>query len=664
MWFKANKNWLIVTALVLVAAVPAVLGFAQVKNPDTFVYSNIGQPDSLDPAWAFDTASYGIIQNVYEALVNYKGGSTAEFVPGVAGLPTISADGLTYTFTVRSDVKFHDGSALTGEDVAYTFQRLLVIDRVGGSGFLHTVPLLGVGSTRDLEDKLRATVKIGGRDVPLNEAICGAVTASGNTVTFRLAKPFAPYLQIIAGGQSHIVSKSFTVKSAADQKKEEFKGCPLSKEDLAKLNNPENESKLTLNDVANGTGPFKLVSWDKAQKVVTLTRNDAYWGTKASFKNVISKEVPEFTARLLELQNGDADMIDAGARANVPQILELKDVLVVDDMPSLSVNVFNFNFDVQGDKNPLLGSGACDGKGIPKDFFIDKNVRLGFAHSFDSDKFIRDIQLGKAFAPATPNIKGLPYFDANVKRIPYNREEARKAFGAAKCGTAANAPTLNSVGFTLTIRYNTGNVARQAAANLLKTDIESFNTRLFKINVEGVPFSEILNQLDKGELPAFVLGWLADYVDDADFIDQWMGSSAHGATFSGPASIEKLPAWGTPGKTKGGVEYKNWDELLDKGINATDPNVRRDIYSHLQQLYVDNAVGIPLFQGIFFSVQRTWLNGWYYNPAFPSGVYPTLNLLSKKDGAKPDADDICKNYPDATFNYGGGAGKKDCKNKP
>ncbi|MBI3660193.1 hypothetical protein HY230_06945 [Candidatus Acetothermia bacterium] len=651
-WYKANKNWLfIIIALLFVASVPAVLGYAQ---NDTFVYDNISQPETLDPGWAFDTASFISIQQLYEPLLTYKGGKTDEFVPVLAESYTVSADGLTYTFKIRSGVKFHDGSDLTAADVAYSIQRIIAIDRDGGSAFLHLDPLLDIGSTRDNKGNLLATA-VG---KPLNEAICNAVTTpDANTVVFHLAKPFAPYPQVLAGGQSHIISKSFTIAQAKAQNKTDFGGCPLSADDLKKVNNPDDPSKLALFTAANGTGPFKLVNWDQAQKIVTLAKNDSYPGNRnngpaASFKNLIFKEVDENTTRYLELGNGAADFVDAN-RADIPQVEKIKDVLVVDDLPGLVVAVFNFNFDIKGgDKNPLIGSGKCDGKGVPTDFWRDANVRKAFALSFDHDTYVRDIFLGKAISPATPDVKGLPYYDGNVKGITFNREAARAAFAAAKCGTAKDAPALNSVGFTFTARFNNGNLARQAAGNLLKLQVESFN-RNYHINVEGVPFADILKQIADGTLPTYILGWAPDYIDDSDYIDQWVGSNAHGASFSGPGSIDKLPEWGTAGKTKGGVEYKNWDELLDKGKSTADSNVRKDIYSWTQQLYVDNAIGIPLSQPSVFSVQRSSLDGWYYNPGFPSNEFPPLNNLAKGTGKGPNKADICTNYSTATFNLNG-----------
>ncbi|MBI1741716.1 hypothetical protein HYR54_01465 [Candidatus Acetothermia bacterium] len=288
-------------------------------------------------------------------------------------------------------------------------------------------------------------------------------------------------------------------------------------------------------------------------------------------------------------------------------------------------------------------------------------MRKAFAFSFEHDKFVHDFHLDKAISPATPDVKGLPYRDPNIKGISLDHEKARAAFAAAKCGTAADAKPITQTGFTFTIRYNTGGLERQAAAILFKAGVESYNSN-FHVNVEGVPFAEFLNEIADGTLPGFVSGWFPDYIDDADYIDQWMGSAAHGAVYSGPMSIDKLTEWGKAGTTPGGVSYATWDDLLNQGISSIEPKVRRDIYSHLQKLYVDNAIGIPVSQATAYFIQRTWLDGWFYNP---STTFPPLNLLSKKDDAKPNVEELCKNYPTTTFNFGGSpVVKKDCTNRP
>ncbi len=79
--------------------------------------------ENLDPANATNSTVDQLLIGVYDALVQFKAGAT-EPTPQLAKSWTISDDGLTYTFTLRDDVVFHDGSKLTAADVKFTIDRL------------------------------------------------------------------------------------------------------------------------------------------------------------------------------------------------------------------------------------------------------------------------------------------------------------------------------------------------------------------------------------------------------------------------------------------------------------------------------------------------------------------------------------------------------------
>ncbi|MDJ0669320.1 MAG: hypothetical protein QNJ61_18705, partial [Desulfobacterales bacterium] len=88
---------------------------AAVKNPDTFIFATYGTLRTLDPCVAYDTTSSQRLWNIYQPLIFFDGSHTERFKPLLATqVPTlenggISADGKTYTFTIRKGVKFHEG---------------------------------------------------------------------------------------------------------------------------------------------------------------------------------------------------------------------------------------------------------------------------------------------------------------------------------------------------------------------------------------------------------------------------------------------------------------------------------------------------------------------------------------------------------------------------
>src|SRR5690606_26549870 len=84
----------------------------------------IAEPQSLDPHVVTAANDFRILVNVYEGLVRFADG-TLEIEPALATDWTVSDDGLTYTFTLRDDVTFHDGTPFNAEAVKFNFDRML-----------------------------------------------------------------------------------------------------------------------------------------------------------------------------------------------------------------------------------------------------------------------------------------------------------------------------------------------------------------------------------------------------------------------------------------------------------------------------------------------------------------------------------------------------------
>src|SRR5258708_528377 len=133
-------NTLLLTALLAAAPGPAR---AQAVSTGAFVHLTGRRWLTLDPAYAFDAVSVIAVGNVYESLITFKSVHEPDaFAPFLASeVPTaanglLSADGLTYSFPVRRDVRFHDGSRLTPEDVRYSILRFMLLDSEDGPAAL------------------------------------------------------------------------------------------------------------------------------------------------------------------------------------------------------------------------------------------------------------------------------------------------------------------------------------------------------------------------------------------------------------------------------------------------------------------------------------------------------------------------------------------------
>ncbi|MCL1854759.1 MAG: peptide ABC transporter substrate-binding protein [Clostridia bacterium] len=113
--------WLLAIALTVVAFPMAGVLAASAQE---MVFALQNQPDGFDPSVTNNSFAAPFLFNVFEGLVTYDT-ADGSMVPGNAESWIISDDGLTYTFTLREDLKWSDGSPLTAKDYLYTFQRVL-----------------------------------------------------------------------------------------------------------------------------------------------------------------------------------------------------------------------------------------------------------------------------------------------------------------------------------------------------------------------------------------------------------------------------------------------------------------------------------------------------------------------------------------------------------
>jgi len=543
----------------------------EIKNPDTFIIATIGDPDTLDPAYAYDTASAEQIQSIYDPLIWFDGASTSDFIPALATERTISTDGMTYRFKIREGVTFHNGNPLTPEDVEYSFERAMVQDRPGGPAWMFLEPLLGVGGTRS-----------GGEIVVLLEEITSAVEVDGQWVQFNLPSPYEPFMQILAQSWSSIVDREWCMENG------DWDG---TQESYEALNGPA-PGEEPLHAIANGTGPYELERWDSGVEIVLL-RNDGYWTDPAPLERIYTKVVEDWTTRKLQLRAGDADWIYV-PRPHIGELEGVEGLLVYKDLPELSADAFFFQFVINPDST-WVGSGQLDGNGIPLDFFQDEDIRKAFNYCFDWDTYIEDVMLGEAKQVPSPIIDGLAYFNPDQDPVySKNLELARAHLEAAWGGE------VWEKGFQFTITYNAGNLPRKTACEILAANLVKIDSK-FRVSIQVMTWSIILDDIINGSLPMYQIGWQADYPDPHNFIHPFMhsyGAFAHLQNYSNP----------------------DIDALIEAGIAATTSAERQAIYYELQESWIEEVPGIILPQPLGRRYFRDWVQGYVFNPTDPCDV--------------------------------------------
>ncbi len=545
-------------------------------DPAVLDYALASDVDTLDPHWGYDAVSLFVVDQVYETLIDFKGESLDAFEPRLASVvPSLengflSKDGLTYAFPLRLGAKFHDGSALTAADVKYSLMRFLLLDREGGPSNLLLYALLGVRSTSELPPD------------QIFDLADKAVSTEGGSVVLRLRRPFAPLMGILANF-AHIVSKGHVEAGG---------GWDGRKDTWVKHRNPAKEASA-LFARANGTGPFRLESWDRAGQRIVLVRHDAYWRKPATLARVNLIALSNSLERRKRLAEG---LIDAAfvERRYLDQFQGLPGVVVTDGLPALeSQNSVLFNQKIEAKGNPWLGSGKL-GDGVPPDFFADVEVRKAFAFAFDYDAFIIEGYRGKAIQARGPIPAVLFGYNERQKPWPFSPYQSEGAFKRARNGE------VWEKGFSLSMAYTEGNSERRIACRLLKEGVEKVNPK-FRVECRALPESKLLDELRARRLPALVYRWILDYPDPHNAVEPYLHTRGYFASLLGYSNPRA-------------------DAMIEAAAAEIDPAKRKALYRELQALAIFDAPAIFTADSYNIVVRRAKVQGWLYHPIQPYGT--------------------------------------------
>jgi peptide/nickel transport system substrate-binding protein len=208
-----------------------------------FVIANTSSVQKLDPQIATNFLDLQALGLVYQPLVTLN--SSLQVVPDLASSWTFSSDSKSVTFTLRSGVKFDDGSPLTSADVKASLERVLN-------------PKTGAAAASNIS------------------TVASITTPAPQTVVLQLTHPdFSILYGLTTTNLSILPAKAISAGTIASQ--------------------------------PDGTGPFKFVSWAPGTSL-TLTRNPSYWGGAPSIKQVVFRTIPDEQSIASALQAGTVQM--------------------------------------------------------------------------------------------------------------------------------------------------------------------------------------------------------------------------------------------------------------------------------------------------------------------------------------------------------------------
>lgn len=322
----------------------------------------------------------------------------------------------------------------------------------------------------------------------------------------------------------------------------------------------------------NGTGPFQLKEW-KPDQLLVLERNELYYRGPAKVDQVVFHLLSGVPIDMYEMGKIDVapvyqDYIDRVGDETSPLYREL----IV--LPELSLYYIGFN--------------------TQKPPFDDANIRRAFCHAVNKQRVIELTFKGMANKAEGIIPPGMPGYNENVTEISYDVAEAERLIAASKYGDISNLPPI-----TVTVSGWGGNIPDYLGAIIYQWQ-ENLGVEVTVRQLEPENFLYYLKE-EKDEL--FMLGWVADYADPQNFLDNlfYTGSEYNVSEYSNP----------------------ELDALLDDAAIEEDIAIRFSMYQQAEQRIIDQAPCLPLWFSVNYVLAKPYVKN--YKPS-PMGI-PNLSQV-------------------------------------
>jgi len=522
----------------------------------TLKFPILGDFGTLDPAQLNAETDSEIAQNVFNGLVKFD--NNLNIVPDIAAsMPTVSSDGLTYTFTLRKDVTFSNGDKVTSKDVLYSWNRA-AWQQGGYAGNLaaiagySTVAAASSASGAPTGSKLEQLLESNDPSVSMS----GLTAPDPYTVVAKLTQPAGWFLSAIA--------LEATTGMVVDMNV--IKGDPQG----------ETASSTWWTNPATmiGTGAFKMTAYTPKQSV-DFAAVPNWWGSpKPTLKKIHIDILGNAESAITAYEQGSYDIYGYGGWSNAPvdAILRIQGTASEKSQlllhPKVRTTWVQYNL-VSDSSRTGGGPFALSGGQSAKD------LRLAFALAVDKTKLASVVCHDIVCAPATGGLitKGLIGYGGD-NTDPLAKFDATQAKQLLQQGDPDGSKTKN-----LTYTYDTGNPLTAAAAQFLQ---DQWQTNLgVHVNLQAVDHSAFIKGYLSGKYALARNGWQADYNHPQDWVDNLWG---------------KIP--GCPDANCGsGYDTPAYDALVAKADAEPLAQAIPD-YQAAMKMLEDDATYIPLFYSV------------------------------------------------------------------
>ena len=539
-----------------------------VRNADEFEYevggfggaltlATIGEPLTFNLAISADSGSSNVLGYLFEGLTRTSW-LTDEAEPELAESWEVSDDGLTWTFHLRRDVRWHDGEPFTAADVDFTFNRIIYnndIDAVSARTVF----------TFRFPDEVSGEWKEQGI----------AVTAvDDHTVEFRLPVPFAPFLRSMGTPifPKHLLEEHVDNGTFAD-----VWGVDTDPSEVV------------------GTGPFTIAEYNPGEHVV-LERNLDYWledtdGEALPYLDaIIHTIVPDLESALEVFLSGESDVHSVrGEEFEQLEPLQTEmDFTIHRRGPGFVETFLAFNWNPGG--NPRTGEPYVAAEKLA--WFSNVEFRRAVAHSIDKATLIDEVYHGFGYPQwSSVSPSAAAFHNPDVREYDYDLDKANQILDSVGW-TDTNGDGIredsegNEIAFSLIT--NTGNSVRERVGQRISESLREIG---LDVDYESIEFGDVVEKLSVSYDWEAVLIGFSGSPDPYSGITLWHSSG-------------NFHLW-NPGQEQPSTDWEaEIDALYVAAAHELDHDKRTGFYRKAQEIIAENVPLIYTVLGERLSATR------------------------------------------------------------
>jgi peptide/nickel transport system substrate-binding protein len=508
-----------------------------------------------------------------------------------AGAPVISENGTVYTIKLRQGITFHDGTPFNASAAVWNLKRAMKM-------FSYRVPVHEIAELiRGGTEMKDAYCTYGGTSDQFRAAFetweaSGVVEATGTyEITYRLEEPAAFFIPLMTTSVGYMMSPTFAEKHATTPG--------------ASFGVDYDEEFTYMYNHTCGTGPYQVIEW-RTNQYVHMVLDENYWRASATEAAIATPSYAGSIKEILYRFNNGVNITSHHLETGVVDDTDWPTTYTDEIYDNVTHGSKNPNIFFRTGGSTIYGEGLLfemgtiwwDGGWVSSPFHW-RGLRKAMAYIFDHDAFIQAAHRGWAFRSKGPIPVGMPYHNSSCWTAHYDPEIAVEYWNEAMQDPNF-VDVMNTVSGQIHTYYLEGQSVDRHAYLLLQDGFEAMKL-LPQMNITGLEFeprvtvyeyswSDMLNREHKDPPMMQISSWSADYADPNSLMFECLHSRGY---------------W--PERQS----YNNsiMDDLIKQGRAETDPDVRLQIYSQIQELAAHDQPSMWLYSHKEFTTFRAWLKG-------------------------------------------------------